>query len=82
LRYGGGVATASDRYEIAAAYGGRYPYIARLTAAQEEVEVKDAFGTALGGGPFGAVLEFNFSLRSNVAAQCKGNIALRAAHMD
>jgi hypothetical protein len=26
------------------------PYIARQTAAQIEIEVKDAFGTAVGGG--------------------------------
>jgi hypothetical protein len=33
-----------------------------------EIEVKDAFGTAAGGGAImrrGAVLEFNFYLRSN-----------------
>jgi hypothetical protein len=28
-------------------------------------------GTAAGGGPFGAVLEFNFSLRSHAAVQFK-----------
>jgi hypothetical protein len=32
--------------------------------AQREIELKDAFGTGEAGGPKGAVLDFNFSLRS------------------
>jgi hypothetical protein len=56
----------------------------RLTAAQIEIEVKNASGTAAGGGaiarclqraffrtPYGAVLEFNFYLRSNSTVPSK-----------
>jgi hypothetical protein len=40
-------------YERDGLTGGIFPYIAWLTAAQREIEVKDAFGTAAGGGPSG-----------------------------
>jgi hypothetical protein len=45
-----------------------YPLIARPNAAREEFEVKDAFGTAVGGG-LRPVLEFEFLSRKMVGEQ-------------